>query len=87
MMLPIKERVLAEAHDERSESLAMKSVRQPAAVLISWTDIFIANFGRELHALKISQEEREFFATDHGCAYDCGDEETLKIRRIETDLD
>jgi hypothetical protein len=87
-MLSIKEKATrAEANDQRREAFPLKSVRQPAAALISWTDMVIANFGRELHALKIDQEEREFFATDHGCVYDCGNEEILTISRIEFDAD
>lgn len=72
------------ARDKDSGPVAVR-LFQPAAALISWTDALFSNFERELHALRIDQEEREFFATDHGCAYATPNDDLLTIRRRDED--
>ncbi len=83
-MLSTRNEALA-AHDKDSGPVAARSLFQPAAALISWTDALFSNIERELHALRIDQEEREFFATDHGCAYATPNDDLLTIRRRDED--
>jgi len=78
-MLSTRNEVMA-AHDEDPGPVVARSLFRPAA-LISWTDALFSNIERELHALRIDQEEREFFATDHGCAYARAGDDPVTIRR------
>jgi len=51
--------------------------------LLTWRERLTAEFERQIHALQIEQQEREFFATSHGCDYDLsGDETVIAYERL-----
>jgi|GEM_PF-2631525 len=62
----------------RKKSVADRGAEESGAGrFLTWRERLTAEFERQIHALQIEQQEREFFATSHGCDYDLTCEETV----------
>ncbi len=63
-------RFRANSRSATSDGQAMISFAQKEkSAISSWKESLVETFGRELHALRMAQEERAFFATNHGRVY------------------
>ena len=63
------------------KSRASGESQSPTSRLGSWKARLTAHFGRQIHALQLEQQEREFFATTRGRNFDWISAEEIVVYR------